>query len=371
MNGILGLQYIPWGWNGKHPVGNIIAVIIVVLAVGIIIFFNRMRNKGKFNNPSLGGSELGAHKYGAFTLYRLARSAGLDRDQTKMLDFVFKTDEVIDPSESLQNPELLDRHFKRAYQTITEGAAGRETAEAEPAAAKSSTATDVQERLTVLFSTRNMLEGGSITSTRQIPEDTDTVIKVGKESYPSKVVSVNMKNLTVENPQDAAGVPLKLERNSRVILSFFAQTEKGFSVETQVLGTGESGEGSRLYLAHSNRLQYESLRRFRRKQTALSADLQLVHLEEQKMVLDNEKLAGQIMDISIGGCGIQTNSSIPSATRLKIEFSPNPALKAAALGQVLRTNQNGASTVMHIKFLKVPRRSMNAINALVFEYSDR
>jgi c-di-GMP-binding flagellar brake protein YcgR len=97
----------------------------------------------------------------------------------------------------------------------------------------------------------------------------------------------------------------------------------------------------------------------------------LVRQEGKKLVADKEKLAGKIMDISIGGCGIQTNSSIASGSRLKIEFNSNPAQKAAVLGQVLRTNQNGTNMVLHIKFLKVPRRSLNAINALVFGYSDR
>jgi c-di-GMP-binding flagellar brake protein YcgR len=290
---------------------------------------------------------------------------------------VFKTDEVTDPAESLQSTELLDRHFKRAYQTITGGKAdARRKDLVEPLAARPSTAkppmtTDIQERLALLFSTRNILDNSGVTSTRQIAEDTDMVIKAGKESYPSRVLSANRKNLVVENPLDAEGEPVKLERNSKVVLSFFTQSDKEFSVETQVLGIKEPGEEAKLYLAHSNRIQYRSNRQFRRRQMGLSADIYPVRLEEEKMVADKKKLAGKIMDISIGGCSIQTSTSIASGSRLKIEFSPNAALKAAALGQVLRTNQNGTNTVMHVKFLKVPHRSMNAINALVFEYSNR
>ncbi|GHU92574.1 hypothetical protein FACS189479_01980 [Spirochaetia bacterium] len=337
---------------------TIIFVIIAAIIIGVLIFVNKLRKKGKLHSPSLGDSEFSANAQGAgqdsdFSLHRFAYSAGLNRDQTKMLDFVLKTDEVTDPAESLQSPELLDRHFRRAYQTIT-----------------GDKPTDVQERLRLLFSTRNILDNSSITSTRQIAEDTDTLIIAGKESYPSKVLSVNGKNLVMENPPDSSGEPVKLPRNSRVTLSFSAQSNKGFSVETRVLGIEDSEEGSRLRLAHSNQIQYESNRRFRRRQTGLSADMYLVYQEEKKFIADKEKLTGKIMDISIGGCGIQTNSSIASGSRLKIEFNPNPSLKAAVLGQCLRTNQNGTSTVMHIKFLKVPLRSLNAINALVFEYCD-
>jgi hypothetical protein len=354
------------------PANAVIFFIGIVVIIGVVIFVNHLRKEGKFDSPSFGGSGFGAHNtFSAAVLRRLAHSAGLNRDQTRMLNFVLKTDEVIDPEESIRNPELLDRHFKKAYQTITGGAASRkETAAVSPPGAKSLTVTDVQERLALLFSTRNMLDNGGITSTRQIAEDTDTLIKVGKESYPSRVLSAKGKDLVLENPQNAAGSPLKLPRNSQVTLSFFAQTERGFSVKSRVLGAGRSGEGSTLQLAHSNRIQYLSNRRFRRRQTALFADFYLVHLEEKRMVVDKQKQIGKIMDISIGGCSIQTDTSIASAARLKIEFSPNAALKAAVLGQVLRTNRTGTQIVAHIKFLRVPRRSMNAINALVFEYSD-
>ncbi|GHV53807.1 hypothetical protein AGMMS49579_13240 [Spirochaetia bacterium] len=352
----------------SSAIENIIFLIILVMFIGILIVVNKLRKKGKLNSPSLGDSEFSANAQGAgknsdFSLHRFACSAGLDKNQTRMLEFVLKNDEVTDPAESLRTPELLDRHFKKAYQTITDGTA------------KPPVGADAQERLTLLFSIRNILENSNITSTRQIAEDTDMVITVGKESYASKVLSSKGKNLVVENPRNSGDESVKLERNSRVTLSFFARSEKGFSVETQVVGIEESEDVSRLCLAHSNRLQYQSKRQFLRKQTAIPADFYLVRLEniekEKKLVVEKEKLSGKIMNISIGGCAIQTNSSIASGVRLKIEFSPTTALKAAVLGQELRTNQNGTTMVMHIKFLKVPRKSMNAINALVFEYSDR
>jgi hypothetical protein len=87
------------------------------------------------------------------------------------------------------------------------------------------------------------------------------------------------------------------------------------------------------------------------------------------MVVDKRRLTGTIMDISIGGCSIKTNVSIPSGTLLKIECSYDD-MNIATLGQVLRTNRTGMSTIMHIKFLRVPKRSLNTINALVYEYAE-
>jgi hypothetical protein len=91
----------------------------------------------------------------------------------------------------------------------------------------------------------------------------------------------------------------------------------------------------------------------------------------RKMTVDSRRFNGTILDVSMGGCSIRTNASIPPGTRLKIEFDYLDKMIIAALGQVLRINRSGAvSTIMHIKFIKVPRKTMNAINALVYEYDE-
>jgi ATP:corrinoid adenosyltransferase len=65
-----------------------------------------------------------------------------------------------------------------------------------------------------------------------------------------------------------------------------------------------------------------------------------------------------------------TSAVVNAGGRLKIEFTQS-GVTTAALGQVLRTNRSGTiGTVVHVKFLKVPRRTMNMINAMVFEYDD-
>jgi c-di-GMP-binding flagellar brake protein YcgR len=90
---------------------------------------------------------------------------------------------------------------------------------------------------------------------------------------------------------------------------------------------------------------------------------------EQKMVVDKRTITGRILDISVGGCSIQTSSVISAGVRLKIGCAAN-GQRIVALGEVLRINRNRTGTVMHVKFLKVPRKSLNLINALVFEYID-
>jgi hypothetical protein len=116
-------------------------------------------------------------------------------------------------------------------------------------------------------------------------------------------------------------------------------------------------------------------RRFRRRQISIPSTLAMVTVREvkehgkrvRKMSLDGRRYTGTIVDISIGGCSIQTAAKIEPGVRAKIEFTPGNSPKAA-LGQVLRVNRSGAHGTVHMKFITLPTGTRNAINALVFEY---
>jgi hypothetical protein len=291
---------------------------------------------------------------------------GLDSSQSKMLSFVMKNDGVADPERAIQSPTLLDRHFRRAYYTIERTTPSEEEA---------------QQKLSVLFATRNILEavtggGLDVNSTRVIPENTPAVLIIDKNNYPIRVISSRGAYLIVENPVNAMGEPITVERNKPVTLSFFTKSSNGFSVNSTVYSPAKApGEGQVLQIIHSNGIKRLSQRRFRRRQTVLPVEFNLVRLEpgprkrEQKMVVDKRKAAGRILDVSVGGCSIQTSNTISAGVRLRIDFIVE-GRHVVALGEVLRTNRNRTGTVMHTKFLKVPRKSLNMINALVFEYLD-
>jgi hypothetical protein len=340
--------------------------IIFFVGLGVFILVLVIVNVFKSRIPQgTGLSRGGPRHFSGFTLHRLASSAGLDRDQTRMLEFVLKNDNVTDPVRSINSPTLLDRHFKRAFRLIEQTA---------------NTDEEVQDQLSLLFSTRNILESSQgapgPTSTRQIAENTPAVISTGRDSYPVRTISARGDDLVVENPKNALGSPVRLPRGSKITLSFFTKSSRGFSFESRILGVSDSGDGQVLHLVHSSQIKRLSQRRFRRRQAVIPAGYFFVRVEEsgwkkeKKLVVEKRRFTGNIMDISIGGCSIKTNVSVPSGTRLKIEFMHAENTNIVILGQVLRTNRNGISTVMHIKFIKVPRRSLNAINALVYEYID-
>ncbi|MDR2020330.1 MAG: PilZ domain-containing protein [Treponema sp.] len=351
------------------PVGALIFLIGLGAFILIVLIVNLVRKGvGGAMGSGRSRSTLAPRKFSGFTLYRLASSYGLNRDQAKVLEYVLRNDEVTDPARVLSSPNLLDRHFKRAYEQIERNSESEE---------------DMQRKFALLFSVRNIIEStgspkGNITSTTQVAENMSAVITTGRDSYPVRVVSSKGMNLLVECPRNALGTPIRLPKGTRVSLSFFTKSSKGYSFDSHVAGMSDTHDGPVIQLAHSNRAKALTQRRFRRKRTTMSCYFSFVRVEEvkngrkkeKKMVVDRNRFKGSVTDISIGGCAIMTSAVVNAGGRLKIEFTQT-GITAAALGQVLRTNRSGTiGTVVHVKFLKVPRRTMNMINAMVFEYNN-
>jgi hypothetical protein len=91
---------------------------------------------------------------------------------------------------------------------------------------------------------------------------------------------------------------------------------------------------------------------------------------KQVFKTDSKKFQGDIQDVSTGGCSVRVKGTLRPGNLIKISFTCRDG-NAAVLGQILRINK-GASlqSVIHVKFTKVPLKSMNVINATVFQYSE-
>ncbi|MDR2738559.1 MAG: PilZ domain-containing protein [Treponema sp.] len=302
-------------------------------------------------------------RFSYFGIRKIANAYGLDKSQRKLLESIFRSDAVTDPLAVIQSTPLLDKHFKRAYRRI-----------------ENSTEDDaeIQRQLSLLFSTRNAIEvtqntTGTATSTRQIPANMAAVLSVAKETYHVRVISAKGDAVLVESPKNSLGSPIKIPSGSRVSLSSFTKSNKGYSFDSKILGITETPKGPAIRLAHAARVKPLVQRKFRRRQTSAHCNFSMVIVKEtkvrrkivRKMSLDGRSYSGTIMDISIGGCSIRTSANIQSGARIKIEFT-----SMAALGQVLRVNRGGMYATIHVKFIKMPRSTQNSINAMIFEYNE-
>jgi c-di-GMP-binding flagellar brake protein YcgR len=301
--------------------------------------------------------------FSIFKLHRIARNLGLDHEQTKMLNHVFKTEQVTDLQRSINSPSLLDRHFRHTFRTLNH-IHGKEI--------------ETQHKLGVLFSTRNILENSrlsGITSTQQINDDIKFMTLSDKNKMDVRVLSTKGEYLEVEAPKNVFGTLVKFQKGEKFNVLFFDKNNKGFSFETQFVGYSSKLSHTTMQLAHSNQLKFLSQRRFRRKQMSNTCLLCLVVIdnsgEKQRLIADKRKMQGKLLDISVGGCSIKMRTPVPVGAKFMIEFqlSESSDMNLEAIGQVLRTTRKGANTIIHIKFLKASQKTMNLINSFVYEYS--
>ncbi|MDR2617633.1 MAG: flagellar brake protein [Treponema sp.] len=350
-----------------------VQAMILLIGVGAIVLISIVTHlvRTRINAPGVGkgqSSQVSPRRFNAFTLRRIASNYGLDKDQTHLLEFVFRNNGVGDPERVMRNPALLDRHFKRAYKVIERSA---ETEE------------DAQQRLSRLFSLRNVIEAAPVddgaVSTSQLSENAAAVLSTGKDSYPVRVISAKGDSVVVDMPRNALGSPIRLTKGTRVTLSFFTKSSKGFAFDSRVLGTLDTPQGPGLQLAHSGKAKALAQRRYRRKQVAAGCAFYFVFVDTvkagrkktPKLMVDTRRFIGTILDISIGGCSIKTSAPVQVGSRLKIDIDYSDDSMISVLGQVLRSNRSGTvGTIIHIKFLKVPRRAFNNISALVFGYDN-
>jgi c-di-GMP-binding flagellar brake protein YcgR len=329
---------------------------VFALIIGFVVILNKVRKNSPGAKTSSGGV---SGIFSGFALHRIARNIGLNHEQRKMLSFVFKTDAVTDPEKSISTPALLDRHFRRAYRLI-EQISGSDN--------------EIQNKLSVLFSTRNVLENclfGGISNTQQLKDDMVLSITYGKEKLNVKVIFAKGTHIITDVPKNVLGSQIKIEKGIKLTATFFTKNNKGFSFETRVVGySGKEGRPT-MQLAHSNQLRFLSQRRFRRKHAHIACSLSLVYVEgsgkKQRLIVDKRHIKGNIADISVGGCSTKVMAPVQVGARFKIEFMQKD-VSVAALGQVLRSNRTGNTTIIHVRFLKVSQKSMNAINAFVYEY---
>ncbi|MDR3167484.1 MAG: flagellar brake protein [Treponema sp.] len=348
-------------------------LLVITIAGIVVISFVVNLIKHGIGGASLPGPAA-AHtasrsQFSRFALRRLASGYRLTREQTKLLEQIFRSAGVRDPQRIMKDPNLLDDYFKRTYKSI-ERTAGTEE--------------EAQKKISLLFSLRNTIENAqrienTITSTQQITDNSNVTLAIGDESYPVRVLSSQKENLSVECPRNTYGKSIPLSKGTRVTLSFLNKSSTRYSFDTQVLGTTNTTKGVTIQIAHSfSAKAFNCQRKFKRKQIAIACNFYLIFIEEankglkkkQKMILDRHGHSGTITDISIGGCAIKTNATVSVGSRLKIEIKQADNQPRAVLGQILRLNKSGSiGTIIHIKFIKVPRRMWNEINTIVFEYA--
>jgi hypothetical protein len=205
--------------------------------------------------------------------------------------------------------------------------------------------------------------------------------------------ATNAYGLNFEERKFLDSIFHKAEINAPTVFGSIHSIDEGFSRAIRALGREEDADTDIAKLfAIRNKIEYYltaaeamknplpekmTVRRYKRRDTNIPVVFYLViEKEEQeglkkvkKLSLDSAKHTGTMLNISSGGCAVSTRDPGKTGMRFKLEFKIGRT-NGAALVQVLRINQNRSGNVLHARFLKVSAKSLNAINAFIFDYND-
>jgi hypothetical protein len=89
---------------------------------------------------------------------------------------------------------------------------------------------------------------------------------------------------------------------------------------------------------------------------------------QKKLVIQNDAAySGTFVNVSQDGCEVSSVNNIRTGSLIKIDFKIGNE-PVTALGQILRSNKDGANWVYNIKFLKLSKKSLITLNIFVFNY---
>ena len=355
-------------WVEDDPNQARIFIIAIAALIAFVLIYRLVSRSGR--SPVAAGnsgSYTAVKHYSGFGLRRAAAPYGLSGEQVKLLDYVFRNDNVTDPSRVMKDSASLDRHFKRAYRNITRDSGNIER---------------TQQNLSKLFILRNAIEAAPVeddVSSSMPVVNTEAIIKYGSDNYNVRIYFSNNRTIITEVPRNTLGTSLKIGSGTSINLTYKTKSNNSYSLICGYVGIEKTQYGPGFQMNSGGRPKPLTKRQYRRKQVDIRCEFYFVQViqsgkgknKTSRMVVSPKKFTGDIRDISAGGCSIRTPVPVQAASRLKISCYLSFREQISVLGQVIRSNRSAAGTVIHVKFLKVPMRAFNAINTLVFGFNEK
>jgi c-di-GMP-binding flagellar brake protein YcgR len=351
-----GFRFINPGENAQtNPLwfAVILGGIVVLIVVGSLI--SRTRR---------GRTPEEMQRYSRHLFRRTAKSMGLSVVQTSALERLVEATKIRQPFLVFSSPGLLDDVLRRGLYSIEANRAGPE----EEREARKSTIYGIKQAIE-----RNARRSTVLRSTHLVKPG--QVLAIGTESsgrFQSRVIS-NMRDfLTILAPAaDGARWP----RGTPVDIYFWREGDAGYTFRSKVLGYDTVKGISCVLVQHSKTLRKEQRRRARRKSLMRACFYYPVRItdaagERRAVIEHNLRALGTVVDLSTGGCAIQTLSPFEAGRLVMVEFDIERKTPIRAFGKVRGVRRSGPrGGVMHVMYTRVTRQYLNRICEFVYDFS--
>jgi c-di-GMP-binding flagellar brake protein YcgR len=362
---LLQTAYRFLGGPGGSSSSIIISFVAVIAGVALLILVAAIINRR--NRPQTAAD---LQRYSRAAFRRMAKTYGLPQAHAEMLENLVRACKVKQPALVFTSAGLLDDTLKKGLYSLR---SSRGIPEEEK-----------EKRAAVIFQIKQILErnarrGATVKSTVFLkPGQVLTIKPQGGSAFTSRLIS-NMRDfLTVSTPSMAAGVDTRWMRGTALSVYLWHDNDAGYSFQSKVLGYDRVKGVSCVLIQHSRTLRREQRRRNRRREIMRACFYYPIRVTEVRegrtvqrraSVEKSMRALGTVMDLSAGGCAIQTMSPFDPGKLIMIEFDIERTAPVRAFGKVVTVRrQKGRGGSMHVMFTRVTQQHLNRIAEFVYDF---
>jgi len=338
-----------------------LAVAGVAIVLLVFAFINR---RVRARNPEE------TQQYSSYQFRRLAKSYGLSSQHIEMLERLVTVCKVRQPMLIFSSVGLLDDTLKKGLYSL-EGV-------------RDATPEERENQKALIFEIKQVLEQGgrrvgAVSSTTALKPGQELTIRAGTSQFASRVVS-NMRDfLTVAAPPVTTDAQARWVRGTQLVVHLWRDGDAGYAFESKILGYDTVKGIPSILIQHSKTLRKEQRRKNRRRELLRPCFFYPIRVAEVgqgrqaavKAVVEQDKRAlGHVVDISAGGCSIQTLVPLEKGKLLMVEFEIGRGntirTYGKAVGLYRRPRRGG---IMHVMFTRVTRQYLNRISEFVYDFA--
>jgi hypothetical protein len=350
-------------WPEQNTTSIIVGIALILAFIAVLLIGGIIAAKGRKSSVS-------NRKFNRYVFQRMASNIGLTQSQLDSLENLIRVCKVKQPFLIFSNAGLLDDILKKGIYSVSHN--------------KELSEEDKERRLNDYYKIKEKLERSSrkgigITSTNLVRPGQSIVISFPDGSQLQTKIVTNLKRMLVCAIPDELGTErLKWKRGTNIKAHFWRNNDSGYMFASKILGYDDLKGRSTFLIQHSRTLRRNQQRKFRRRPLARTCFFYPIeiatvgkgrNLKRRAYVQENFKHLGNFLDISAGGCSVNSQAPLERGKLLMIEFEIERGQRLTAYGKVRRVTKNrGLFSIMHIMFTKVTSRNLNSIYSYVYNY---
>ncbi len=336
--------------------------------VAVITLLNFISSRTGF---SMGGSKNGKHVHYNRRLFRKEATAiGLSKKQIKCLEGLIKTYSVRRPYDLLKNSRTLNNTLGKAIRDASH-------MEAPPSV--------IESRKYELFQIKQLLERMEptnvfLSNTKEIQLGQRITIEQETGKRFNSLVTANLKEFyCVKVPTNAYGESIRWKKGTKINIYVWNKGGDEVHFISKIIGYNSVKKITSIILQHTKRESRANMRRFRRKKIQKPVYIYPIRIVEkadgrrikkEAVVERSNGRMGNLVDLSAGGCCLNTTKPLKKGDLCKLNFEPIPGNPVTTFGKTVDIQQTSRIRYnVHIMFTRASSKNLNRINEFIYDFT--